>query len=110
MLALAGLRMFFRMCFFSVCVLGFHCGKFPIRPTLAASWSALGSFYQIGSSLRKRKAGLNGLGASLNQDLKRNFRLKPCRERRLVSKASWSQRVKRKSRIISPFGNRVFHV
>jgi hypothetical protein len=41
MLALAGLRMFFRMCFFSVCVLGFHCGKFPIRPTLAASWSAL---------------------------------------------------------------------
>jgi hypothetical protein len=68
------------------------------------------SFYQIGSSLRKRKAGLNGLGASLNQDLKRNFRLKPCRERRLVSKASWSQRVKRKSRIISLFGNRVFHV
>ena len=57
MLALAGLRMFFRMCFFSVCVLGFHCGKFPIRPTLAASWSALSHFIKLVVHLENGKPG-----------------------------------------------------
>ena len=57
MLAIAGLRMFFRMCFLSVWVLGVHCGKFPIRPTLAASWSVLGHFIKLVVHLENGKPG-----------------------------------------------------